>query len=120
LTRTYLKATGFPKITKVRDLVDDRRFTLTDPGGNTLFIGETTTDRFFRQLDNKDHAKIFSVLYDILYSKEDPGLAEIMLPKYSHLDNSLEDLDRAKFLLLKADIQKQAGKDIITRFAIPF
>jgi hypothetical protein len=100
--------TGFPKITKVRNLVDDRRFTLTDPGGNTLYIGAkaTSADRFFRTLNNQQYAKNFAALYDVLYSREDPHLANSMLPKYAPMGSDLQGLDKAKFLLLLADIQK--------------
>lgn len=106
--------TGFPKITKVRDLADDRRFTLTDPGGNTLFIvvKATEDDRFFRTLDDQKYAKKFAVLYDILYSKEDPELAGSLLPKYSRVGGNLKGLDKAKFLLVVADIQKHLNKQI--------
>ncbi|WP_119080919.1 VOC family protein [Chitinophaga alhagiae] len=106
--------TGFPKITKVRNLVGDRRFTLTDPGGNTLFIGEKSTeaDRFFRTLKAPAHAKAFAVLYDVVYSKEDPLLAESMLPKYTAMGESLTGLDKAKYLLLLADLQKYLGRKV--------
>lgn len=106
--------TGFPKITKVRNLVGDRRFTLTDPGGNTLFIGMIATeeDRFFRKLDNQEYAKLFAVLYDVVYSKEDAELAHSMLPKYSAIEKSLQGLDKAKYLLVVADIQKSLGNKI--------
>ena len=106
--------TGFPKITKVRNLVDDRRFTLTDTGGNTLFIGTAATekDRFFRKLDDPAYAKLFAVLYDVLYSKEAPELAESMLPKYSAIGESLQGLDKARYLLVLADIQKHLGKQV--------
>lgn len=115
--KTYygkIPRSGFPKITKVRSLVDDCRFTLTDPGGNTLFIGSKSTeeDRFFRSLDNGEYAKIFAVLYDILHSKEDPKLAESMLPKYAAIGGNLQGLDKAKYLLVVADIQKQLHKKI--------
>jgi hypothetical protein len=104
--------TGFPRITKVRSLVDDCRFTLTDPGGNTMFIGRKSTenDKFFRKLDNQEYAKRFAVLYDIVYSKEDPDMAEGMLPKYSAFGDNLQGLDKAKYLLLLADIQKSLNK----------
>lgn len=46
---------------------------------------------------------MFAVLYYVLYSKEDPELAESMLPKYSAMGDNLRGL---------ADIQKQLGKDI--------
>jgi hypothetical protein len=104
---------GVPRISKVRDLVDDRRFTLTDPGGNTIFIGSAVNKkgRFFRTLEHEKHAKKFSALYDVLYSKEDPALALSMLPSYSAMGDQLSDLDKAKFLLLTMDIQKQSGQE---------
>lgn len=104
--------TGFPRITKVRNLVGDRRFTLTDPGGNTMFIGVKSTeeDRFFRTLNSAGHAKVFTVLYDVLYSKEDPKLADSMLPKYKSMSENLTGLDKAKYLLLLLDIQKHLGR----------
>ncbi|HWV74048.1 MAG TPA: hypothetical protein VN040_20155 [Pseudosphingobacterium sp.] len=106
--------TGFPKITKVRNLVDDCRFTLTDLGGNTLFIGSKATeqDRFFRKLDNQEHAKRFAALYDVVYSKEDPIMAENMLPRYSVVGDDLHGLDKAKYLLVVAEIRKHLNKKI--------
>lgn len=104
---------GFPKITKVRDLSGDRRFTLTDTGGNTLYIGMPATeeDRFFRKLDNQEYAKPFAVLYDVLYSREDPEMANNMLPKYSAMAGNLAGLDKAKYLLVLADIQKHLNRN---------
>ncbi|WP_343703284.1 hypothetical protein [Chitinophaga sp.] len=104
--------TGFPRITKIRNLVGDRRFTLADPGGNTLFIGVKSTeeDRFFRTLNSAAHAKAFAALYDVLYSKEDPGLADSMLPKYKSMGENLTGLDKAKYLLLLLDVQKHLGR----------
>jgi hypothetical protein len=103
---------GLPRISKVRDLADDRRFTLTDPGGNTIFIGSAVNKkgRFFRTLQDEKHAKKFSALYDVLYSKEDPALAASMLRTYSAMGDQLSGLDKAKFLLLRMDIEKQAGQ----------
>jgi hypothetical protein len=105
--------TGLPRISKVRDLVDDRRFTLTDPGGNTIFIGSAVNKkgRFFRTLQDEKHAKKFSALYDVLYSKEDPALALSMLPTFSVMSDQLSGLDKAKFLLLWLDIRKQSGQE---------
>jgi hypothetical protein len=105
---------GLPKITQVRNLAYDRRFTLTDPGGNTFYIGSPATeaDRFFRQLNNPDDAKLFAALYDVVYSKEDPALADSMLPKYTAIGNQLEGLDKAKYLLLLLDIQKHLGRSL--------
>lgn len=42
LKQTYGKipVKGFPRITKLNDLVEDRRFNLVDPAGNYLMIGQ--------------------------------------------------------------------------------
>jgi hypothetical protein len=101
---------GIPRMTKVRDLVADRRFTLTDTGGNTIFIGcpkNAEVDNFFRTLENKEMAKKFTVLYDIVYSKEDCSMAADMLPKFDVRKESLGDLDKAKFLLVTLEVQSQ-------------
>jgi hypothetical protein len=106
---------GLPRITKVRDLSLDRRFTLTDTGGNTFFIGtpvEANTMSFFRTLQNEEFAKTFAVLYDVVYSKEDSSMAEKMLPKYQTAKTALQGLDKAKFLLVELEIQRNVGKPI--------
>lgn len=99
---------GFPKITKVRDLVADRRFTLTDVAGNTFFVGTPAAENavnFYRTLDDEVFAKKFAVLYDIVYSKEAPEMAAETLPRYGIQLDSLGELDRAKYLLVMLDIQ---------------
>jgi hypothetical protein len=100
---------GIPKITKVRDLASDRRFTLTDTGGNTIFIGTPAAEgsvNFFRTLQHEAFARKFTVLYDIVYSKEAPELAAETLPKYGILKDRLNDLDKAKYLLVLLEIQR--------------
>lgn len=105
-------ATGIPRISKVRDLVDDRRFTLADAGGNTLYIGSPMKDRFFRSLEHGELARRFAVLYDVLHSKEDPAMAAKILPKYTDMKDLLTGLDKARFLLLELDIQKQTAQPL--------
>lgn len=100
---------GIPRISKVRDLSADRRFTLTDPGGNTIFIGtpvQPGSSNFFRTLGDEKQAKKFAVLYDVVYSKEDPALAAGMLPKSGIDEALLPDLDKAKFRLVVLEIQQ--------------
>ncbi|HYH02497.1 MAG TPA: hypothetical protein VEC37_05310, partial [Bacillota bacterium] len=77
-------------------------------------IGRKSTeqDRFFRKLDDQEYAKRFAVLYDVLYSKEDPEMAESMLPRYSTIAGNLQGLDKAKYLLVLADMQKSLNKKI--------
>ncbi len=104
---------GFPRITKVRDLLADRRFTLTDVGGNTFFVGTPLAENavnFYRTLDNEAFAKKFAVLYDIVYSKEAPEMAAETLPKYGFRADLLGDLDRAKYLLVLFEIQMATGQ----------
>lgn len=103
--------TGIPKITKVRDLNEDRRFTLTDTGGNTLYVctpNEEGAGALLRDLENKEHAKNFAVLYDLLYSKEDKKLAAGMLEKMTGIRDALNDADKARFLLLERAIRGRA------------
>jgi hypothetical protein len=104
---------GIPKISKVRDLVSDRRFTLTDPGGNTVFMGtpkKSSTHNFFRTLQDEKHANKFAILYDVLYSKEDPALAAGTLSRYGIDKDLLVDLDKAKYLLVLLEIQRALGR----------
>ena len=106
---------GLPRITKVRDLSLDRRFTLTDPGGNTFFIGtalKADMKSFFRTLQNEEFAVKFAALYDVVYSKEDPPMAEKMLPKYEMAKDVLRGLDKAKLLLVELEIQRSLGKAV--------
>jgi hypothetical protein len=106
---------GLPRITKVRDLSLDRRFILTDTGGNTFYIGtpvKANAKSFFRTLQNEEFATKFAVLYDVVYSKEDCSMAEKMLPKYETAKNVLRGLDKAKFLLIELEIRCQLEKPI--------
>lgn len=99
--------TGIPKITKVRDLKDDRRFTLTDPGGNTIYVLTPNLDHsgsVFRTLDNENYKKDFAVLYDFIYSKEDKQVASNHLQKLLYMKDNLEENDLAKFLLVEIEI----------------
>ena len=100
---------GVPKITKVRDLTDDRRFTLTDTGGNTFYIGgaiRASTPNFYRTLQSEDYARKFAILYDVVYSKEDGLMAEKILAKNDISKAALTDLDRAKLLLLELEVSR--------------
>ncbi len=101
---------GLPRVSKVRDLAEDRRFTLTDPAGNTFYIGTPTSGSvFFRTLENATHAKDFAILYDLLYSKEDPRTAQNFLPRLLAVLPELGDMDRAKVLLIAHDIGHATG-----------
>ena len=100
--------TGIPRISKVRDLKDDRRFTLTDTGGNTFYVcmpNKEGTEVVFRTISNPVHAKDFAVLYDLIYSKEDLEVAANMLSKLLDAKDEFQHLDKAKLLLLVLEIR---------------
>ncbi|MEG0772024.1 hypothetical protein [Clostridium sp.] len=111
---------GIPRISKLKDLSSDRRFNITDVGGNTLFIGTPITElssdtRFYRTLESKEYSKDFEILYDLIYSKEDSQVAFNMLTKFFPEDLcslKLGDLDLAKILLVGLDIHLQKNKRI--------
>lgn len=104
---------GIPRISKVRDLKSDRRFTMTDPGGNTIYVGTPVTEAKsppLRTLESANYAERFGVLYDLLYSKEDPDVAANLLPRLLEIKDELGDADKAKLLLVEAEIHRQRGE----------
>jgi hypothetical protein len=109
---------GIPRISKLKNLAEDRRFMLTDVGGNTFYIGTPNADLsdpvFFRTIESGDYAQNFEILYDLLYSKEDSNSAFNMLEKFFPADDlssvNVEDLDLAKILLVALDIHLQRDK----------
>ncbi len=105
--------TGAPKITKVRELSEDYRFTLTDTGGNTFYICmPRTSDTIIplRTLGNEKYAKDFAVLYDLMYSKESPETAARFLPKLTAVIDKFDDIDKAKLLLINFDIATEINQ----------
>lgn len=109
---------GIPRISKPRDLANDRRFTLTDAGGNTLFIGTPIRTNFYRTVENKEYAENFKILYDLTYSKEDCNAAFNMLTKFFPSDITLikvSELDMVKILLVALDINLHRNKIIDER-----
>lgn len=105
---------GIPRISKMKHLVDDQRFIMTDLGGNTFYIGtpnaEHSDPTFYRTIESVAYAKNFETLYDLLYSKEDSTSAYNMLVKFFPADvHSIHvgDLDLAKILLVALDVHLQ-------------
>ncbi len=106
--------TGIPKITKVRDLADDRRFTLTDPGGNTIYVctpNKSGSSLPFRSLEDDRYAEQFALLYDLLYSKEDRRAALKMLSAIADIKSSLSDADLARFLFIEVELLGSGNGD---------
>lgn len=113
---------GIPRISKLKDLTYDRRFTITDVGGNTLFVGTpnalVSDPPYFRTIESMGYAKNFEIIYDLMYSKEDSNSAFNMLEKFFPANlNSIHvgELDLAKILLVALDIHMQRNKVVNQR-----
>jgi hypothetical protein len=100
--------TGMPRITKVRNLKDDKRFTLCDPAGNTIYFGTPNDGGTVeaRTLENEKHAKAFAVVYDLLHSHEDPEKASKALAVFMRYKDELNDSDKDKLAGLASEIEE--------------
>lgn len=107
---------GIPRISKLKHLADDRRFMMTDVGGNTFYIGTpNAVPAFYRTIENEDYATNFEMLYDLMYSKEDSNSAYNVWKKFFPADiNAINagDLDLAKILLVALDIHLQRDQAV--------
>lgn len=105
---------GIPRISKIKQLVEDQRFMMTDMGGNTFYIGSPNPDLFYRTIESVGYAKNFETLYDLIYSREDSNSAFNMLEKFFHTEDlssiNVGDLDLAKILLVALDIHLKRDK----------
>jgi predicted enzyme related to lactoylglutathione lyase len=97
---------GFPRISKIRELKEDRRFTLSDPSGNTIYFGTPAKMPVARMLENEKYAKIFGTIYDLLYSHENPEKAKKALPKIMRHREELSPVDKEKLDVLAQEIEK--------------
>jgi len=108
---------GIPRISKLKHLVEDRRFSMTDVGGNTFYIGTpNASPAFYRTIESVEYAKHFETLYDLLHSKEDSNSAFTMLEKFFHAEDlnstKVGDLDLAKILLVALEIHLQRDQEV--------
>ncbi|SDX56012.1 hypothetical protein [Paenibacillus sp. CF384] len=110
---------GIPRISKLKDLAEDRRFIITDLGGNTLYVGTPNTElanpAFFRTIESAEWSGPFETLFDLMYSKEDTPSAYRMLEKFFPADLhtlNVENKDLAKILLVGLDIHLQLHNDV--------
>lgn len=102
---------GFPKITKVNDLSEDRRFNLVDPAGNRLLIGQkhavpkpAAQGGALAASEPGRLAQAFNTAYRLTYAKDDPATAarvlDAVLPKSEEASATL----RFQASVLRADI----------------
>jgi predicted enzyme related to lactoylglutathione lyase len=105
---------GLPRITKVRELVDDRRFSLSDPAGNTFYIGAPRSGEPIpaRTLKHAKHAKAFAAIYDIVHSKEDYILAKKALAAFESREADLNSADLEKVRGLENVVLEQSDSSM--------
>ncbi|WP_308636229.1 VOC family protein [Paenibacillus silvisoli] len=110
---------GIPRISKLKDLADDRRFLITDMGGNTLIVGTPNAEHgdqsFYRTIGSEAYAQHFELLFDLMYSKEDSQAALRMLEKFFPADLGtieVHPLDLAKIHLVALDIHLQLHNEV--------
>jgi hypothetical protein len=101
---------GFPRITKLNNLAEDRRFNLIDPAGNRLLIGqkhassEPIQDDPYVAAHPSKFADAFETAYRLTYAKDAPANAarvlDLVLSKAEDAPATL----RFQAYVLRADI----------------
>lgn len=106
--RGKIPRSGMPRITKVRELKEDRRFTVCDPAGNTLYVSTPNDGKpvALRTLDNERYAKQFAAVYDLQHSHESPEKAAKALAVFMRFKDELNDSDKKKLAILTEEIER--------------
>lgn len=112
LKRAYQKvpSKGYPRITKVNNLAEDRRFNLIDPAGNRLLIGQKHASPGQIPNDRNDEARpskfsnAFETAYKLAYAKDEPAdAARVLDLVFSKAEEAPVTL-RYKAYVLRADV----------------
>ncbi len=107
LKRTYHKvpSKGFPRITKLNNLAEDRRFNLIDPAGNRLLIGQKHALSIPTELEHSSRfATAFETAYRLTYAKDEPADAAKVLDLVFSKDEEATLTLQFKAFVLRADI----------------
>ncbi|WP_409344635.1 bleomycin resistance protein [Paenibacillus sp. MBLB4367] len=101
---------GFPRITKLNNLTEDRRFNLIDPAGNRLLIGqkhgssESTRHGQYAVAHSSRFTNAFDTAYRLAYAKDEPAdAAKVLDLVFSKREEASVTL-RYKAYVLRADI----------------
>ncbi|MFX3633173.1 MAG: bleomycin resistance protein [Candidatus Pristimantibacillus sp.] len=112
LKKTYQKvpSKGFPRITKLNNLAEDRRFNLIDPAGNRLLIGQKHDSSKLIRNDQyvvvhpSRFTNAFETAYRLAYAKDEPAeVARVLDLIFSKTEEASATL-RYKAYVLRADI----------------
>ncbi|MCG7410690.1 VOC family protein [Paenibacillus sp. ACRRX] len=112
LKKTYQKvpSKGFPRITRLNNLTEDRRFNLIDPAGNRLLIGQKHASPEPIQSDQyvvphpSRFTKAFESAYRLAYAKDEPAEAARVLDLVFSKAGEVSAELRYKAYVLRADI----------------
>jgi hypothetical protein len=112
LKEAYLKvpSKGFPRITKLNNLAEDRRFNLIDPSGNRLLIGQKYPSPAPVQNDQSvtvhpsRFRNAFETAYRLAYAKDTPSEAAKVLDLVFSKAEEASTALRYKAYILRADI----------------
>ncbi len=112
LKKTYQKipTKGFPRVTKLNNLTEDRRFNLIDPAGNRLMIGqkhassEPIQDNPYIAVHPSKFTNALETAYRLAYAKDDPAAAAKVLDLVLSKAEEASAILRYKAFVLRADI----------------
>lgn len=112
LKQTYHKIprSGIPRITRLSDLSEDRRFNLIDPAGNRLLIGQRHDSSKLKPHDESiweapnQPPNTYEIAYRLAYAKDDHAAAVKVLDKLLASDKEVAITLSYKALILRADL----------------
>lgn len=111
LKKTYGKTPtkGLPRISKVNNLTEDRRFNIVDPAGNRLMIGQRHTasalqEEYVVYNPDSNFAQVYKSAYRLAYAKEDPQAAARILDIAFAKKEPVTTVLRLNALVLRADV----------------
>lgn len=112
LKKAYRKipVKGYPRITKLNNLAEDRRFNLIDPAGNRLLIGQKHTASEPSRVDSyvvvhpSRFVNAFETAYRLAYSKDEPAEAARVLDLAFARDEEVSSTLLYKAYVLRADV----------------
>jgi catechol 2,3-dioxygenase-like lactoylglutathione lyase family enzyme len=101
---------GHPRITKLNNLAEDRRFNLIDPAGNRLLIGqkhdssESTQNDSYVVAHSSRFTNAYETAYRLAYAKDEPAAAARVLDLIFAKEEETSTTIRFKAYVLRADI----------------
>ncbi|MGI2294449.1 bleomycin resistance protein [Paenibacillus sp. GXUN7292] len=112
LKKIYQKvpSQGFPRITKLNNLAEDRRFNLIDPAGNRLLIGQKHASS--KPIQNDQYMVVhpsrftnaLETAYRLAYAKDEPAEAARVLELVFSKTEEVSITLRYKAYVLRADV----------------